>query len=182
MPKKFRLILIAILVLASCAQKPKEGSPDQFLKSQLEPYRGAKGLVVIAYRKDCPIVQRYAQKVEILRKDLSEKGINVIYLNAADKNPDEILKAKKAYQIETTVVFDAGAKVTRALNLQRTSEAVLLDNSFKTLYQGSIDDGFDYEASRQPQKHFLGNSAEQYLKGAVVAPSYTEPRGCLIDL
>lgn len=143
---------------------------------------GSRGLVVIALSADCPISRKYSPVVENLRREFSGKGIHFIYINTSEINdPAKVLSYIKEYSVDTPVFFDPAFALARRLKMQRTTEAVLLSPEWSVLYQGAIDDRFDYEINRPVRESFLKKALNEWLDSGRMTQVSQPAKGCALD-
>jgi hypothetical protein len=142
---------------------------------------GENGLVIVAHRVDCPIVRKYSQRIEEIRQNLKKDKINLIYLNAIKGDTNEkIANYISEFKISTPIFTDRNMVSTNSLGLERSSEVVYLDQRMNVKYQGAIDDGQDYEATREARHDYLMEAIKSVQSGSSRIVPRTEARGCLI--
>jgi thioredoxin-related protein len=187
------LLFIPIFFIANCASKSTEQS-NNFAElpiytengdlQKLDKLVGPRGLILISHRAECPIVKKYSITVESLNEEFSAKGIPVIYFNSEDWEERSALSGYiQKYGIKTKIFNDQNHSIAKALGVKRTAEVIFLSADLKKIiYQGAIDDRFDYEESRPPRNLFLKEAVTAHLQGKDVKIRKTVPLGCLLNL
>jgi hypothetical protein len=151
-------------------------------KVMLSDLTSTNGLVLIAHSAECPIVRRYTKKIEEIRSTIGKQQVNLVYLNTFDKDQKQIVeKYRNEYKVETPIFYDDQNSVTHALKLERTSEAVYVDQKGNVVYRGAIDDGLDYEASRPSQNQYLMKAVQSQLAQSKVILPYVPAKGCALQ-
>jgi hypothetical protein len=190
---RFIFLIVSSLFIFSCAANqvaPMSRSvnndwvaTDNLGKSiPLRQLAGPNGLILIAHKCECPIVRKYSAKVEKLREQLKTEGVNLVYLNMYDEQaPDKLSAYRKEFKVETPIYFDRDSKLTKALQIERTSEAVYIDKNWQIVYQGAIDDRFDYETDRPVKYDYLLDAVKNSLAGQRPESVRTSAKGCMID-
>lgn len=191
MKKLIFTTLAALLVFGCATQSP---APQRALNNDwsvldeqghgvvLRQLAGPNGLVLIAHKCECPIVRKYSAKVEKLREQLKPQGVNLVYINMYDqKEPKKVSNYRQEFKVDTPIYFDQDSKLTKYLQIERTSEAIFINKDWQVVYQGAIDDRFDYETDRPVKYDYLIEAVEHSLSGQKLETTHTSAKGCMID-
>lgn len=129
----------------------------------LKDYSSAPVVVVIFTSRHCPYAQLYDQRITNLINDFESDQIRFVLINPSNpvNHPqdasDKLKQAIKVNQWTVPFLIDPSQRVARLLGAGKTPEVFVLSQqrgSFKTVYQGAIDDN--------PQ--VAGDVNHQYLK------------------
>ncbi len=130
----------------------------------------------------CPISNLYTAELGRLQKKFADSGLQIIGINSnAGVTQADIAKHAKEFNVSFPVLLDADQTVADMLGVQRTSEAILLDNYRIIQYHGRIDDRFGYTYKREKaSRRDLFEAITELAAGQPVSVPTTEPLGCLI--
>ena len=144
----------------------------------LNSLKGKNGSVLIFISVQCPVSNGYNKRMEALAQTYSERGINVIGINA---NATESADAVKAHAAEKHFTFavlkDPGNKIADRLGATRTPEAYLLDGNNKLVYHGRIDNSRDESAVDSSE---LRDAMDALLAGKPIKKTTAMAFGCNI--
>lgn len=150
---------------------------------KLSDYAG-KPLVVAMTNVGCPICKKYAPTLAELQKELAEKGVNLLLLNASPADTAQtIADAVARYKLTARYVHDAGGELAAALGANSTGDCFLLDGSRTLVYRGAVDDqyGLGY-ALAQPRRNYLRDAVSALLAGRAPYTRATWAPGCDLEL
>jgi peroxiredoxin len=140
-------------------------------------------LTVLAFTSvGCPIAKLLAPRLGRLEKQYREKGVRFLGLdpNLQDSAAKIATFAKDA-SVDFPILRDPQQVVTDRLGVTRTTEVVVLDESFHVVYRGAVDDQYSVGAAKPaPTNDFLVDAIEAALAGEKVDPSRTDAPGCLV--
>jgi hypothetical protein len=191
------LICVAALVCSQTGASPPEPiKPDRVDKnlslvaatgSSVQPFRclpeGGKAVVALFVTTDCPIANRYAVEIEMIRRDYEACGVRLtlIHVDPELSNKAALAHARE-FALGAPVAVDRAHAVVRAAGASVTPEAVVVDPEGRIRYRGRIDDQFvDYGARRvEPTRRDLRQALDALLAGKPVAVPETEAIGCHI--
>lgn len=165
--------------VADLALKTPEGKD-----MQLSAALGKNGLVIAFFTTACPISAKLAPETARLEKDLLEKGVGLLLVNAPPvQKKEEIAKFISAHALKSPVALDAESKLAQALSAATTTEVFLLDATRTLIYRGALNDqyGLGY-AKDQASHHYLRDAVSAMLCGAPPELAATSAPGCALDL
>src|SRR5262249_9690704 len=112
----------------------------RWLRRTLAEFAGAQGTVLFFSTLDCPLVVRYLPRVQQLASDYGRRGVRFLVV---DVGYDDGLVEPAAQQIAlapaATFVKDFDGTLARALGVDRTATAVVLDATRAVVYRGRVD-------------------------------------------
>jgi thiol-disulfide isomerase/thioredoxin len=185
------VFLLACALPAGRAQDPvKVGSSVgklrftdiHYLPRTLDDFGPKNAFVLVFTNTSCPLARRYLPILQALHREYQDKGVQFIALNAADEDSIVAMATQAVQQeIEFPFVKDFGGVCARALGVQRTPEAVILDGQRRLRYRGRIDDQYRLGGERpDATRHDLKEALAAVLAGRNVAVAETEVDGCRI--
>ena len=148
-------VLVIIFLMPSFAQRsdyvedfklPNLVTGSEF---SLKDYSSAPTIVVIFTSRHCPYAQLYDQRITNLINEFEGETIRFLLINPTNpaNHPqdasDKLQQAIEANQWKVPFLIDPSQRVARLLGAEKTPEVVVLSQqqgSFKTVYQGAIDD------------------------------------------
>lgn len=145
---------------------------------------GKNGTVFLFWSNQCPWVDRYEGRVQILVEAFRPSGIQVVLVNANDpsKVSEETLQSsreranQRKYQM--SYVHDPKAALARTLGAARTPHAFLVDGQRTLVYAGAIDDS--PSDPDRVQHSYLRDAISALLDGHPPDVRTTEAFGCTI--
>jgi peroxiredoxin len=137
-----------------------------------------KASVFLFFSAQCPISQKYAQRLVKLNEDYSPKGVKVFGVNSnlLESRADVAQYAKEA-GLNFVVVKDEGTALADKLGAEITPQAIVLNAQGETRYRGRIDDNTDAEKVTQ---NYVRDALDAVLAGKPVAPAEVKAVGCAI--
>jgi len=181
-----RIRFLALLGAALCASATSVGIGQGLQSFELRDTKGAaatfqlKGRVsaVIFYSTECPISNEYNDRMNVLFKDYSAKGVQLVFVNAnQNESVSEMVSHAKSAEFVFPVYKDTNNVVADRLGASVTPEAFVFDSTGTLRYRGHIDD------ARNParaQVHGLRNALDQVLSGKPVTKAESKAFGCTI--
>jgi peroxiredoxin len=183
---KLKVLLIAALLLVShhgfAAEKVKPLQPGDIAPAfQLNDHRGAgwswddvkeKSVVVVAFLgTECPLVQKYAERLQEIANLYEGKNVAVIGVNSNQQDSlAEISHFVKQFSLRFPVLKDAGNVVADQFGAERTPEVFVLDPRRQVHYHGRIDDQYTYGVQKpKNDQPYLVNAIEAILAEKVIA-------------
>lgn len=163
-------------VIADFTLEDQNGAPHS-----LYGYASARAVVIIGHGNSCPIIQKYATRINELNAEYSQQNVKFLMINPnSEDDRASVATEAKDYGFEVPILLDPKQTVTRALGLTRTAEVVVLDTkTWRVLYQGAIDDRLDYGVDKQQAQHnFLTDALSDILGGQSVREAFTPAKGC----
>ena len=140
-------------------------------------------ITVLAFLgNECPVARSYAQRLEEMSNQYSDKGVRFIGINS---NPHDSKLEMRQFASELALRFplakDADQSVAKRLKATRTAEVVVLDSNRSIAYRGRIDDQFSPGIKRSaPSRLDLQIALDEMLDNKPVSVPSTPPVGCLI--
>lgn len=145
---------------------------------------GAKLIVFIFTRTDCPISNRYAPEIERLRAEFSARNVAfwLVYTDP-DEKPADVREHLDAYEHACGAVLDPRHNLVKLARVSTTPEAAVFRPDGELLYHGRIDDRYaDYGKMRpSPTRRELAEGLTLALSGKPIPPAGGPAIGCLIE-
>ncbi len=145
---------------------------------------GARAIVFIFTRTDCPIANRYAPAIQRLHRAFGPKGIafRLVYLDAGE-SVQAIRTHLRTYGYEIPAVRDPGHVLVALTGARATPEVAVFTAERRMVYRGRIDDRYvDLNRVRpSATRHDLREVLVALLAGTPVTPRTTDAVGCLIS-
>ncbi len=154
----------------------------RYLPRTLDDFGQPKAFVIIFTTTSCPLVQRYLPRLKELAAQYHNEGVRFLAINVGDDDSiQQVAYQALEYGVEFPFVKDFDGQCARALGVNRTPEAVVLDADRKIRYRGRIDNqyrlgGVKPSADRQDLKEAI----EDVLVGRKVKVAETAVDGCAI--
>jgi peroxiredoxin/mono/diheme cytochrome c family protein len=148
----------------------------------LADFAKAKLVVVAFIGVDCPLANRYADRLAEMAKEYEPKGVAFLAIdsNQQDSLPELAHMAKK-HKLEFPLLKDPGNAIADRFGAKRTPEVFVLDALRNVRYQGRVDDqyGIGYQQPA-PKERDLIRTLDELLAGKAVSKPLTEASGCFI--
>ncbi len=144
---------------------------------------GARAIVLIFTRTDCPIANRYAPEVQRLHRTFAPQGVafRLVYLDAGEPSP-AIRTHLREYGYDIPALRDPRHVLVSLTGARATPEAAVFTADRRMVYRGRIDDRYvDFNKVRaSPTQHDLRDVVTALLAGTAVRPRTTDAVGCFI--
>ena len=144
---------------------------------------GARAIVVIFTRTDCPIANRYAPEIQRLHRAFGPKGVTfrLVYLDPGEPVP-AIRTHLRQYGYDIPALRDPRHVLVSLTGARATPEAAVFTADRRLVYRGRIDDRYvDLNKVRaSPTRHDLREVLTALLAGTLVQPRTTDAVGCFI--
>lgn len=193
----FRRISIPALFLAALvAWSPVCGgaeAPDTRLRDMAgkvanpfgaEQAKGARLLVFIFLRVDCPVANVYAPEISRLAKEYGAKGVafRLVYCDP-DETPEVIGKHLADFEYAIPALRDPELAFAKRSRVKVTPEAAVYQADGSLIFHGRIDDRYaDYGKARpQPTVRDLAQALDAALAGKKVPAASGPAVGCFIE-
>jgi peroxiredoxin len=150
----------------------------------LDSFSDKKALIVIFSCNHCPYVQAYEERIKAIQNDYSDKGVAVAAINSnEDKGyPEDSFENMKKRAREKKFNFpylrDEEQAAAKAYRASHTPEIFLFDENRKLVYQGKIDDNWQYPDKVKTQ--YLRDAIDELLAGKEISVPETYSIGCTI--
>ncbi len=177
---------VMIVAIAGTPAKLEPGSraPD-FTLSDVEGSEHsldqsiAKGDVVVMFiATQCPVSNRYNERMTQLYRDYATKGITFLAINSnKQESMDEVREHAKTHGFQFPVLKDPENKVADAYGAQVTPEIFVVDGKGILRYHGRIDDSMYQE---EVKSNDLRQALDALLAGKEVPRAETKAFGCTI--
>jgi thiol-disulfide isomerase/thioredoxin/mono/diheme cytochrome c family protein len=153
-----------------------------YLPRSLDDFGKKKAFVLVFTNTTCPVVQRYMPTLKSLEKDYRDKGVQFLAVNVgADDSIVQMAAQAVRFEMEFPFVKDFDYSCADALGVQRTPEAVILDEQRHLRYRGRIDDQYRLSGSRDAAtRHFLKDALDAVLASKDVTTKESPVDGCPI--
>jgi hypothetical protein len=149
--------------------------------------QGAKAVVFIFTRPDCPISNRYAPEVRRLIASFAPEKVKfwLVYPDA-DATPDSIRRHVKEYDYNCEALRDPRHELVKATGVSVTPEAAVFvfnRSGARMIYRGRIDDQYVAFGKHRPAPtaHDLEDVLAAVVKGATIEFKTTPAVGCYIS-
>lgn len=180
-----RLFYLFVLLRFGLAAQITPGVVD-LEGRHIDPLRnsGAKAVVLIFIRTDCPISNRYAPEVRRLHELFAPKAV-MFWLVYPDANEpvDAIRRHVKEFGYRCGVLRDQQRALVKASKVQITPEAAVFVPGKGLVYHGRIDDRYvDFGKMRPaPTTHDLELALKFVLENKPAPVEATRAVGCFIS-
>jgi peroxiredoxin len=185
-------LLLGLLAAASVAlgDPPSVGQtiPDFALRDfqgashTLSDHAASKLVVVAFLGADCPLANRYADRLVELARQYGPRGVAFVAIDSNQQDGlAQLAHLARVHKIEFPLLKDPGNAVADRFDAQRTPEVFVLDARRVVRYRGRIDDqyGIGYARPAASQKDLVA-ALEELLAGKPVSRPVTAASGCLI--
>src|SRR5687767_1924546 len=136
----------------------------------------ASATVVVFVSTVCPISDKYVERLNLLYRAYSSKGVQFAAVNP---NANETWQDTETYARQNQLLYpvyqDEKNRLADKLGAQSTPEALVLDSSGRLRYRGQIDDAANPARVRNRS---LRDAIEAVLNNRAVAVSRTRALGC----
>ncbi len=144
---------------------------------------GAKAVVLLFTRSDCPISNRYAPEVERLYEQFAARGF-VFWLVYVDRTESEnnIRKHVREFGYRFGALLDRKHELVSLAKPVVTPEAAVYARG-QLVYRGRIDNRYVAfgKARQAATEHDLEKVLEEVAAGRTVQPKTTRAIGCFIE-
>jgi peroxiredoxin/mono/diheme cytochrome c family protein len=184
------LALVFLLAGLAWAAEPEAGK--RIANFRLNDYQGAahalddhgkSKLVVVAFLgTDCPLANRYADRLVELSKEYEPRGVAFLAIDSNKQDSlAELAHFARKHKIDFPLLKDPGNVVADRFGARRTPEVFVLDAGRVVRYRGRIDDQYGVGYARPaPRQRDLAAALDELLAGKPVSQPVTEPAGCFI--
>jgi len=183
-----RLILSALMLFGIVQNGTASGVPNfNLLDLHARNYEfrraDAKAVILFFTGNGCPIARKSVDKLKSLRKRF---GPDVAFWIVNTYSADSVEDCWKEYRDfkmgPLTYLRDPKQQLALILGVERTAEVVAVrTDTWRTFYQGAIDDQFSEGAQRPaPEKKFLEDALVEFSAGKDISTARTQAHGCRI--
>jgi peroxiredoxin len=182
---------MAILAASPVSSADTPGVGSTIANFKLHDYQGASHeladfahskLVVVAFLgADCPLANRYADRLVELAGRYGPRGVAFVALNSNQQDSlKQMAHLARAHKIEFPLLKDSGNMVADEFGALRTPEVFVLDGGRVVRYRGRVDDQYGGYVRPAPKQSDLAAALDELLAGKPVSRPVTEVSGCLI--
>src|SRR4051812_5846361 len=113
---------------------------------RLADVAGAPALVVTFLCNHCPYVQRVAEGLAVLGRELAERGVSMIAISSNDvaqypqDGPEQMGKEAERHGWTFPYLYDETQAVARAYRAACTPDTYVFDAEQRLVYRGQLDD------------------------------------------
>lgn len=152
----------------------------RWLQRQLSEFTSGPATLVYFTTVECPIAARYLPRIGELAERFAASGVRTLVVSCG--RADALVEAA-AQMVRlapaATFVKDFDGELARALGVDRTATAVVLDGGRRVVYRGRVDAQYRYAGTAPaPGRADLRLALEQVLAGEPVAVAATPVEGC----
>jgi hypothetical protein len=180
-----RLFYLFVLLRLGLAAQIAPGVVD-LEGRHIDPLRnpGARAVVLIFTRTDCPISNRYAPEVRRLHELFSSKAVTFWLVYPGAKEPvDAIRRHVEEFGYRCGVLRDPQHALVKTSEVKITPEAAVFVPGKGLVYHGRIDDRYvDFGKMRPaPTTHDLERVLKSILENKPAPVEATRAVGCFIS-
>ncbi len=156
----------------------------RYLSRTLNEFGEQRAFVIVFTNTTCPLAQKYWPKLKRLDEEYRSQRVQFLSVNAsAGDEIADVAQQAIDFGIEFPVVKDTTGTCVRALGVERTPEAVILDGQRRIRYRGRIDNQYRLGGSRPDvTEDDLVKALNEVLQDHQVSQAETAVDGCLITL
>ena len=140
--------------------------------------RDKKATVVMFISTECPVSNRYNERIIALHNDYKDQGVQFIGINSnRNESVEEIVEHNKANKFSFLVLKDLGNEIADKFGAKRTPEVYLLDEKWILKYHGAIDN-----SQKDPETRYLRQVLDLVIAGKEISEDLkkTKAFGCTI--
>jgi hypothetical protein len=183
----FMIAFVALLARPGVLAEPAGASAPVDLSGRVvDPLgeSGAKLVVLVFVRTDCPLANRYAPEVQRLHASFAPRGV-VFWLVYPDPAEDaETIRGHlKEYRYRIGALRDPGHTLVQKSRVTVTPEAAVFDAAGQLLFHGRIDDRYPAlgQARAAPTTRDLEAALEAALDGHPLRRETVPAVGCFLS-
>lgn len=141
-------------------------------------------LVVIISCNHCPYAMAYWNRLKKLYSNYEDDSLGMVVINPNDevKYPQDsyenMIELARQKKLPFPYLRDKTQTFTQKLGAERTPEAFVFNNKRELVYQGAIDDNWEFP--ELVSRVYLEDAIEDALDGVEVDYPYINPVGCSI--
>ena len=164
--------------------KSLEFKDIRYLPRSLAELGRHRAYVFVFTNTTCPLVQRYLPRLKSLHKEYGPRGVQFVAVNTGS---GDTIRDMASHALEHELPFpfvkDRTGQCARSLGVTRTPEAAVLDQQYRLVYRGRIDDQYRFGgALPKPRRNDLESALQDILATRQVTVPETPVDGCLISL
>lgn len=149
-----------------------------FAKPLANTQNNAKAKVYLFLATDCPVVQKYTERLNALYTDYSTKGVEIqAYFPNDIETPEGVAEFMKSAKAPYPYQFDRGAVLTRKMGVTQLPTIIILNSAGEKVYFGTVDDSLTGENIKH---RYVREKLDALIAGKKVTYSETECIGCFV--
>ncbi len=138
----------------------------------------SKAIVIMFISARCPVSNAYNERMNLLFKDYTAKGVSFFAINSnTQEDADELKDHAEENNFKFAVLKDPGNKVADAYDAQVTPEIYVVNAKLDLFYHGRIDNS---RREDEVESKDLRNALDEILAGKSVNTPDTKAFGCSI--
>jgi hypothetical protein len=151
-------------------------------RDRLSQHRG-RVVAIFFTGTQCPVANLYLPRWSHLGRLYETRDVDFLAINSnASDSINDVAEHARQLQVTVPVLKDLENRVADQLLVERTCEALVVDERGRLRYRGAIDDQYGLGTRRDnPERNYLVDAIEAVLAGRTVAPEMTPVVGCPID-
>lgn len=174
-----------LVVLSGCSRTAPSGRAQDLDGNPVDPITttGAKAIVLIFMRTNCPIANRLAPEIRQIQQNFAPRGVEFFTVYPDPDEPADAIRVhQKDYAVDCMAIRDPGHLLVKQAQASVTPEAAVFNSQRQMVYRGRINDQFvDFGKTRsEPTSHDLVNALEAILNNQPVPNPTTKAIGCFI--
>jgi peroxiredoxin len=182
---------MAFFVVAACAGAPAAAAApvgdfklhDYLGQAHcLSDHAGSKLVVIAFLGTDCPLANRYADRLVELARQYGRRGVAFVGIDSNQQDSlAQLAHLARLHHIDFPLLKDPGNAIADRLGARRTPEVFVLDAARVVRYRGRVDDQYGVGYARlAPTRRDLAAALDELLAGRCVSRPVTESSGCYI--
>jgi peroxiredoxin len=185
-------VVLAVLAVGPASSAETPGIGKTIANFQLHDYLGAphsladfagSKLVVVAFLgADCPLANRYADKLVEMAGQYGPRGVAFLAIDSNEQDSlAQLAHLARVHKMEFPLLKDPGNAIADQFGALRTPEVFVLDGGRVVRYRGRVDDQYGIGFARPaPKECDLAAALDELLAGKSVSHPVREASGCLI--
>jgi len=148
-------------------------------KWTLHDLKDLKAVVLYFTGTDCPLANRYIQRVNQLSATFVRKGVIVLAVNPNSlESVEQIRRHQRETGLAVNVFLDRDQRIADQLQVTVTPTVIVADATWRVRYRGLYDDS---KFGGHVKQHYVQDAVAALIDGRPVAIPETKPWGCLIQ-
>jgi peroxiredoxin len=146
----------------------------------LSDYKSQKGVIVIFVTNNCPVSEKYVDRIVALQKKYGAKGFPVVAIDPID-NFEAMIKVYNNRKYPYEFLYDKDQTVVKNYKVNTNMHSFILvskNGVFEKIYEGALDDDFYGD---NVQEKFVENAISEYMQNKPVSKPLTKVIGCPIS-
>ncbi|MGN6355229.1 MAG: redoxin domain-containing protein [Parafilimonas sp.] len=139
--------------------------------------------LLIFLSPECPLCKNYSPVLNDLYKQYSDR-VNIYGIIPGKAYSAIDVKAfQKDYHIPFPLLTDSHKELTQYLQATVTPQVILLDNKYRLLYKGAIDNTLQSLGKQRlkPTAFYLNDALQASLSNKIISIKRTKAVGCIIN-